>query len=262
MNQNVDTAILFERRNMKFWIFITISLFFALGYCQEEAVSTTPPPDGWGIQGNVRWTRAQTDAELNKAALAARQKKALMESMASVSAKPPTATNAEEYLQVHGAPKRVDGESAPSPVRRDTYVPEFEAAPARKGSGEASAQSVSATPARSAAPTTPAFETPKKSKFSWFGKKSSAPASGDASSAVVNPAATKDSFWRRLTGQGKAAEASIVAEPASSTTHPMEVAADVVDAAAEEAMTPPAAASVAPTATAAARVAAPEPPKE
>ena len=79
------------------WPFLALTFFTQLGNGQDGAeVSTTPPPEGWGVHGNAAWSKYQHNAETEKAAAAARQKKALMESMASVAHKPPTVTTAEQ----------------------------------------------------------------------------------------------------------------------------------------------------------------------
>lgn len=105
-----------------------LALSFSAGFGNGQESVPPPPPDGYGIQGNVVWNKALQASELDRAALAARQKKALMQSMATVAHRPPVITSAEQYLQVHRPPTPPPGESAsaPSPVRRDTYVPAFE----------------------------------------------------------------------------------------------------------------------------------------
>ncbi len=127
-----------DRMNARLWPVLALTWFAALGNGQDGAVPP-PPPDGYGIQGNATWTKALADSELAKAALAARQKKALMDSMATMAHKPPVITSAEQYLAVHRPPSPAPGEVAPAPARRDTYVPQFEAAPARTGRSPATA---------------------------------------------------------------------------------------------------------------------------
>jgi hypothetical protein len=113
------------------WSLLAVSYFAPLGNGQDGAVAPTivQGASGPGIQGNVGWTRAQQDAELERASLAARQKKALMESIASHSQKLPVITSAEQYLQVHrpAMPRSPEG-SRPTPeaVRSNNYVPAFE----------------------------------------------------------------------------------------------------------------------------------------
>lgn len=154
------------------WLTLALSFFSRFGNGQDGAVSTTPPPDGWGVHGNVAWSKAQHEAELEKAAAAARQKKALMGAMSSYVQQPAPITSAEQYLAVHRPPAPPAGESAaPSPVRRDAYVPEFEAAPARSGRGR---ESLSAPVA---APSAPAPE--KRGLFGLFKSKEKAPAISD-----------------------------------------------------------------------------------
>ncbi len=119
-----------------FWLTLALSLFIGFGNGQDGAVSTTPPADGWGVHGNAAWSKAQREAEREQAAAAARQKKALMGAMSSYVQPPAPITTAEQYLSAHRppAPPRDEG-AAPSPVRRDAYVPEFETSPAPSGSG-------------------------------------------------------------------------------------------------------------------------------
>lgn len=130
-----------------------------------------PPPNGYGIQGNVQWSKALRDQEMENASLAARQKKAMMQSMATTSQQPPVITTAEQYLQAHRPATPPAGEQAPSPLRRDVYVPQFE----------------NAAPARPSAPDTPAFETgaapaaqEKKGLFSFLKGKEKAEFANDA----------------------------------------------------------------------------------
>lgn len=114
------------------------------------------PPNGWGVQGNLAWTKAQHEAELEKAALAARQKKALMQSMASVAHRPPTITTAEQFLEVHrpAAPRSPEGSGGSAPITRSNpYVPQFENTAARTGRGETSG---------APAPPAPAVTVPEK----------------------------------------------------------------------------------------------------
>lgn len=130
-----------------FWI-LGISCFAALGNGQDDAVATTPPPNGWGVQGNVAWTKAQHAAELEKAALAARQQKALKEAMGSYSRAAPPIMTAEQFLAANRPPASASpplGDSAPvNLARRQEYVPAFESTPARAGRGEPSTASVQA----------------------------------------------------------------------------------------------------------------------
>jgi hypothetical protein len=145
--------------NERLWPILALSCFATLGNGQDGALPPTPV-NGWGVQGNPAWTRAQNEAELEKAALAARQKKALMNSMATVAHKPPTITTAEQYLQVHkpAVPRSPEGAVAPAPITRSNpYVPQFENASPR---AVASGTSAANTP-RSTTVTTPE----KKSGF-------------------------------------------------------------------------------------------------
>lgn len=110
-----------------------------LGNGQDGALPPTVVPNAPGIQGNVAWTQAQQDAELDRAAAAARQKKAVMESMLTQVQRPAVITSAEQYLAVNRpiAPRSPEG-SGPSPqvVRGNAYVPAFENASNRTGSGQ------------------------------------------------------------------------------------------------------------------------------
>jgi hypothetical protein len=160
---------------------LALALSASLGNGQESV--PPPPPEGYGIQGNPAWNSALKESELDRAALAARQKKALMESMASVAHRPPVITSAEQYLQVHKPPTPAPGETtgASAAPRRDTYVPAFEAAPARTG-----------RPAPSSGPAwSPASEgLPRKerSRFSLFGGKGKAD-SGLSGDLLPDPSA-------------------------------------------------------------------------
>ncbi len=144
------------------------------------------PVNGWGVQGNPAWTRAQNEAELEKAALAARQKKALMNSMATVAHKPPTITTAEQYLQVYkpAVPRSPEGAVAPAPVTRSNpYVPQFENTPPRGGDGGTSA----ANAPRSTTVTPPEK---KSGLFGLFKTKEKEPDfSADSSAMPLPPAA-------------------------------------------------------------------------
>jgi hypothetical protein len=162
------------------WTLLAVSYFAPLGNGQDGAVAPTivQGSSGPGIQGNVGWTQAQQDAELERAALAARQKKALMESMASYSQKPPVITSAEQYLQVHRStvPRSPEG-SGPTPqaVRSNNYVPAFE----NTSTGRANANP-------SPAPAKPSSKLPEKKTglFGLFKSKEKEEISGDL---VPNP---------------------------------------------------------------------------
>lgn len=144
---------------------------------------------GPGVQGNVAWTQSQQDAELDRAALAARQKKALMEAMASYSQKPPVITSAEQYLQVYRpADPRSEGTGpTPQAVRSNNYVPAFETGGSSRGSGS---PAMSPTPANAS----PALPEKKPGLFSLFQSKKKAEVSGDllpdADTAPAPPAAS------------------------------------------------------------------------
>lgn len=232
--------------NRHLWPTLTLTFFTTLGNAQDGAVPS-PAGSGYGIQGNVAWKRSQQEADLEKAALAARQKKAMMNSMASVAMKPPTITSAEQYLQFY-KPVAEANAGAPgtgsSPVRRDAYVPEFDTAPVLTGRGEA-------TPPPPAAPAPPVMsrtELPSKRGLFGFLKNRDegqveadllppppastypeTPAAPDVPAAPVAPLATpesneavamatagseeKPSFLGRLFGRGKDTEPSSVPDP-------------------------------------------------
>jgi hypothetical protein len=172
---------------------LAVSYFATLGNGQDGAVAPTivQGASGPGIQGNVGWTQAQQDAELDRAALAARQKKALMESMASYSQKPPVITSAEQYLQVHrpAVPRSPEG-SGPTPqaVRSNNYVPAFEnASSSRSGSDSGSAPAMLGS--------SPDLPEKKPGLFSLFKSKEKAEVVGDPgpnpySGAPAPPAAS------------------------------------------------------------------------
>ena len=144
------------------------------------------PVNGWGTQGNLAWTKAQHDAELEKAALAARQKKALMNSMATVAHKPPTITTAEQYLQVYkpAVPRSPEGSGASAPITRSNpYVPQFENTTPPSGGGGSSTTN---------APASPPVTTPEKKSglFGLFKTKEKEPEfSGGSSTMPLPPAA-------------------------------------------------------------------------
>jgi len=116
----------------RLWTLLLVSHFTLLGNGQDGALSPTivRGDSGPRVQGSVGWTQAQNEAELASAALVARQKKALMGAMASLSQKPPVITSAEQYLQVNRpAMPRSSVGSAPAPqtARSDHDVPAFKA---------------------------------------------------------------------------------------------------------------------------------------
>lgn len=153
------------------WPTLALSFFPSFGNGQVDAVSTPPPAAGRGTQGNVAWSQAQRESELDQAALAARQKKALMQSMATVAHKPPVITSAAQYLEVHKAPAPAPGESAASsPVRRDAYVPTFESA--TSNSSERRSAGPGDPMASAPATSSPSFaEEEKKGLFQFFKKR-------------------------------------------------------------------------------------------
>lgn len=135
-----------------------------LGNGQDGALPPTVVQNAPGIQGNVAWTRAQQDAELDRAAAAARQKKAVMESMLTQVQRPPVITSAEQYLAVNrpAVPRSPEG-SGPSPqaMRSNAYVPAFENAPARTGVAQGA----------TSAPASPELPQKKGGLFSLFKSK-------------------------------------------------------------------------------------------
>jgi hypothetical protein len=195
--------------NERLWPILALSCFATLGNGQDGALPPTPV-NGWGVQGNPAWTRAQNEAELEKAALAARQKKALMNSMATVAHKPPTITTAEQYLQVHkpAAPRSPEGTAAPAPITRSNpYVPQFENASPRGGAGGSSA----ATPPASATMTVPEK---KSGLFGLFKTKEKEPEFSSGSSGMPLPPAA--AYPEPAPGAiGSATTAAAPAAPAS-----------------------------------------------
>jgi len=200
------------------WTLLAVSYFATLGNGQDGAVAPTivQGASGPGIQGNVGWTQAQQDAELGRAALAARQKKALMESMASFSQKPPVITSAEQYLQVHrpAVPRSPEG-SGPTPqaVRSNNYVPAFE----NTSSGRSGNDSRPASAMSGASPEVPEK---KPGLFSLFKSKEKAEGGGDPgpnpySGVPVPPAASYPE-----TSAMNADPASTPPTPAPSTSPP------------------------------------------
>lgn len=129
----------------QFWTILAVSYFTTLGNGQDGALAPTivRGGSGPGVQGSVGWTQAQQEAELARAALAARQKKALMGAMASLSHKPPVITSAEQYLQVYRpavASSPVGSALTAEAVRSSHYVPAFETGETvASGEGRASA---------------------------------------------------------------------------------------------------------------------------
>jgi hypothetical protein len=171
--------------NERLWPILALTCFASLGNGQDGALPPTPV-NGWGTQGNLAWTKAQHDAELEKAALAARQKKALMNSMATVAHKPPTITTAEQYLQVYkpAVPRSPEGSGASAPITRSNpYVPQFENTTAPSGGGGSSTAN---------APASPPVTTPEKKSglFGLFKTKEKEPEfSGGSSTMPLPPAA-------------------------------------------------------------------------
>ncbi len=85
------------------WIIVAVSSIVALGNAQDTGEGTAAPAvptnNLYGSQGNVATNRALHEAELSRAAEAARQKKALMAAMAAQStAAAPRPTSAEAFL--------------------------------------------------------------------------------------------------------------------------------------------------------------------
>lgn len=156
--------------------FLAVSLFATLGNGQDGGLAPTivQGGSGPGVQGNVAWTQSQQDAELDRAALAARQKKALMEAMATYTQKPPVITSAEQYLQVYRpAASRSEGTGpTPQAVRSNNYVPAFETG----GTGRGGESTVTSPPAANASPDLPEK---KPGLFSLFQSKKKAEVSGD-----------------------------------------------------------------------------------
>lgn len=169
--------------------FLAVSLFATLGNGQDGAVAPTivQGSSGPGVQGNVAWTQSQQDAELDRAALAARQKKALMEAMATYTQKPPVITSAEQYLQVYrpAAPRSEGTGPTPQAVRSNNYVPAFETGGTGRGGS-----AMSPTPAN----VSPDLPEKKPGLFSLFQSKKKAEVSGDlppdADTAPAPPAAS------------------------------------------------------------------------
>ena len=102
---------------------MAISSFITIGNAQDAGeVPITPATNFYGSQGNVATNRSLLDSELNRAAEAARQKKALMAAMAAQSpAQHPVYTTAEDFLEANKPnwPTRPPGESGSydSPAR-------------------------------------------------------------------------------------------------------------------------------------------------
>lgn len=196
-----------------------------LGNAQDSVV-TSAPPTGYGVQGSVAWTQSQRDAEMERATLAARQKKALMEAMSTPALRTPTFTSAEQYL-AHYKPMAAANTGGPGagspPPRRDVYVPEFNNSPVLTGRGEpsvspritAEAPQAPAPPAATGprvapAPATSRNDLPnaKRGLFS-FGKKEGGV---DASLLPAPPASSYP-------------EAPVPSEPAPSMSVPAEIPA-------------------------------------
>lgn len=146
------------------------------------------PENGWGVKGNTTFTKALHQEELDKAALAARQKKALMNSMASVSKRPPTLTTAEQYLEYHkpAVPRSPEGADGSSSIpRSNPYVPEFENGESR--TGRAHVESSPASPP----PSTVSSKEKKGGLFGLFRTKEAEPDFPDAPpTAPLPPAAS------------------------------------------------------------------------
>jgi hypothetical protein len=138
-------------------------------------VSTEGVAMGYAAQGNVAMSKAQHEAELQRAAQSSRQQKALKEAMAAYAQKPQTITTAEQFLAVNrppaGPPR--DGDFAMSPVKTSTYVPEFQTTPSR----------VNGTGGDSGGPSTMSGSTPQPARkpglFDFLKSKKSLPAQVD-----------------------------------------------------------------------------------
>lgn len=172
--------------------YLAVSLFATLGNGQDGGLAPTivQGGSGPGVQGNVAWTQSQQDAELDRAALAARQKKALMEAMASYSQKPPVVTSAEQYLQVHRPPmtRSPEGPGTTAAANRsNNYVPAFETGATGRGISTSPAPET----ARSASPELPEK---KPGLFALFQSKKKTGVSGellpDPDAVPVPPAAS------------------------------------------------------------------------
>lgn len=208
--------------------FLAVSLFATLGNGQDGGLAPTivQGGSGPGVQGNVAWTQSQQDAELDRAALAARQKKALMEAMASYSQKPPVITSAEQYLQVYrpAAPRSEGTGPTPQAVRSNNYVPAFETGGASRASG---------SPGMTPPPANASPDLPEKKPglFSLFQSKKKAEVSGDllpdADAAPAPPAASYPE------------PSSMNLESASSPPAPADATANEAIAAATEGTTAP-----------------------
>jgi hypothetical protein len=165
------------------WSILVLAYFVTLGNGQDGAVAPTivqgtpgPGIQGPGIQGNTAWTQAQQDADLARAVLAARQKKALMEAMVSYSPTPPVITSAEQFLQVNRpmTPRSPEGTGpTPQTVRSNNYVPDFETSETDR-------------PAAGGPPTppnaTPDFDEKKPGLFELFRGKKKSEMDGDLGS--------------------------------------------------------------------------------
>lgn len=211
---------------------------------------------GYAAQGNVAMNKTLHEAELQRAAHASRQQKALKEAMAAYTQRPQTITTAEQFLAANRPPAMPprEGDAGMSPVRTSTYVPEFETTTSRVN------RSGSGTSGPSTMPGTAALPERKPGLFDFFKSKKSAPTAVDpganpytldatappASSyvqpgaagapvgggappmvdqseaiaaATVSPAAAeaKPDFFGRLFGKGKKNSAAEVVFPAPDT---------------------------------------------
>ncbi len=204
---------------------MAVSFFATLGNSQD-AVVTSAPPTGYGVQGNAAWTQSQHDAELRNAALAARQKKEMMNSMAAVGMQTPTFTSAEQYLQFYKptvtANTGASGAGTP-PVRRDAYVPEFETGPTTKVRSEAPAPpEVAPVATAPSAPPTDRTDLPaKRGLFNFLkGKEAS------QVDAALLPAPPASAYPETPVGSTDAppAPAAAPVEPASAPTEAVTMA--------------------------------------
>ncbi len=233
---------------------VAVTLFTSLGNTQDDAaavptggVSSEGVAMGYAAQGNVAMSKAQHEADLQRAALAARQEKALKAAMASYAQTPPPITTAEQFLAVNrppaGPPR--EGDFALSPVKTSTYVPEFQTPSGSVNSSGVAPQTTTASPGR------------KPGLFDLFKSKKSSPTAVDTgtnpytaealappaasdeqpsvaaapvtggeapmvdqseaiAAATVFPAPTeaKPDFFGRLFGKGKKAEPAVAVAPA------------------------------------------------
>lgn len=130
----------------RFWPLVAVSLFCNFGNAQDSAV---PVNSGYGVQGSLAMSRAQNDADMQRAIQRARETKALKEAMVAYAPTQQLYTTPAQFLSANRppapAPRNNTGVTATSPVKTSSEIPDFEK-PANTSRPEATPAPVSVTP--------------------------------------------------------------------------------------------------------------------